>query len=89
MLSAAATPAAWIGPAPPNAIMTKPAGSRPRSTETDLIARTMFEFAIRWMPWAASSSDSPDGSAMWRRIAASASARSTRSAPPASESGLM
>ena len=45
MPSVRATPAAWIGPAPPNAIITKSAGSRPRSTDTDLIARTMFEFA--------------------------------------------
>ena len=38
-------------------------GSRPRSTDTDLIARTMFAFAMMWIPWAASCRDSPAGTA--------------------------
>ena len=57
MSSASASPAACTGPLPPNATSVKSRGSRPRSIETERIARCMAAFAIRWMPSAASSSE--------------------------------
>src|SRR3954454_6209807 len=48
-------------------------GSRPLSDETDRSARVMRALAIRWMPWAASITESPSGYAI-RATAASARA---------------
>ena len=82
-----ATPQACRGPAPPKAMRMNPAGSRPRSTDTDLIARTMFEFAMRCTPYAASVSESPEGAARASSTARRARERSMRRAPPASDVG--
>src|SRR4029450_11052514 len=56
-------PAANSGPLPPNAKRAYSRGSRPRSLETARMARIMFEAAIRWGPWAASTSGIPRGRA--------------------------
>ena len=50
MPSAAAIPAANSGPLPPNANSAKSRGSRPRSVDTALMARIMFEAAIWCAP---------------------------------------
>ena len=50
MWSAAAIVAAKRGPFPPNANIVYRRGSRPRSLETERMARIMFEAAIWWAP---------------------------------------
>ena len=50
MPSTAAMPAANSGPLPPKANSANSRGSRPRSVDTALMARIMFEAAIRCAP---------------------------------------
>ena len=69
MESAAAMPAANSGPLPPNANSTYSRGSRPRSVDTDLIARIMLAAAIWCAPYAACSTDNPSGRAILCSIA--------------------
>ena len=77
MSSSRVIAAACSGPAPPNASNAIPRGSMPRSTVITRTARAISVLAIRTMPAAASSSESPT---------ALASSPTARSAAPASSS---
>ena len=65
MPSALAMPQANSGPLPPKANSANSRGSRPRSVDTALMARIMFDAAIWCAPYAACSSVMPSGSAIF------------------------
>ena len=58
-------PQANTGPLPPKAKSANSRGSRPRSVDTALMARIMFEAAIRCAPCAAFSTLIPSGVAIF------------------------
>ena len=73
----------WIGPAPPAATNGNSRGSQPRLIVTSRTPCAMLLQTTRNMPAAASSIDSPIGSAMWRRIASRDASTDRRMRPPA------
>ena len=84
--SSSATPQAWTGPAPPNAIRGTPRTSSPRSTACIRAAAAMFWFttvctptAVSWVVLAMSDAT--------LAMAASAAARSRLMSPPRKKSG--
>ena len=89
MSSERARVAAWTGPLPPNTISENCRGSRPRSLETARNARAIVALATRWMPKAASSTDTPMGSATCLPTASTDSSERIVSSPPTSWVGLM
>src|SRR5438094_2438527 len=89
MPSACAMPQANTGPLPPKANSANSRGSRPRSLDTDLIARIMFDAAMRCAPCAARSIDMPRGSTIFLVNTSRALAALSLSAPPTRCTGLM
>src|SRR6266566_2631735 len=70
IVSASAMAPANSGPLPPMATRAYSRGSRPRSLDTALIARIMFDPAIRKAPQAASSALIPSGAAIFSAMTA-------------------
>ena len=89
MSSERARVAAWTGPLPPNAIRANCRGSRPRSLETARSARAIVALATRWTPKAASSTETPMGSATCLPSASTDRSERIASSPPTSRVGLM
>jgi hypothetical protein len=73
---------AWMEQAPPALTRAYSRGSWPRWTDTTLVASAMLWLMMRNTPAAASTSSSPSGSPMCRRMAARAFSSLTFISPP-------